>query len=180
MQEEIPTILRAVNFSAEKHRTQHRKDNVSPYINHPIAVAETLARVGNVRDLDTIVAAILHDTIEDTDTTPEEISREFGDGVLSLVLEVSDDKTLRKEVRKQLQIENAPHKSHPAKLIKLADKINNLIDLTNYPPTDWPLERRVEYLNWSEKVVAGLRGANQPLEKLYDQVLENARQKLAV
>ena len=179
MQDEIPVILKAVNFSAEKHRTQRRKDNVSPYINHPIAVAETLARVGNVRDLEIIVAAILHDTIEDTETTPEEIEREFGPVVLSLVLEVTDDKRLDKAVRKQLQIKHAPDKSPGAKLIKLADKTNNLIDLTNHPPVDWPASQRAEYLDWSEKVVAGLRGANKPLEDLYDQVLQTARQKLA-
>ncbi len=179
MKEVIPIILKAVNFSAQKHRTQRRKDNVSPYINHPIAVAETLARVGHVRDVDTIVAAILHDTIEDTETSPEEIELEFGEKVRSLVMEVTDDKTLVKAERKRLQVEHAPKISLAAKLIKLSDKTNNLIDMINHPPRDWPLKRRVEYLDWAEKVIAGVRGASKPLEGLFDEVLDRARKKLA-
>src|SRR5262245_41683346 len=124
-------ILKALKFSADKHRNQRRKDReASPYINHPIDVAEMLVRVGNVEDADVVCAAILHDTIEDTSARPEEIDREFGANVLSMVMEVTDDKTLPKAVRKQLQVENAPHKSPGAKQIKIADKISNLRDIT--------------------------------------------------
>jgi GTP diphosphokinase / guanosine-3',5'-bis(diphosphate) 3'-diphosphatase len=172
-------ILKALKFAARKHRNQRRKDKEgTPYINHPIYVAETLWRTGNVRDAATIAAAILHDTIEDTSATPEEIEALFGKEVLSLVQEVSDDKRLPKEVRKQLQIEHAPHISIRAKEIKLADKLCNVHDILYSPPSGWPLQRRIEYLNWTEKVVAGLRGANKGLEDLYDEVLKEAREKL--
>lgn len=169
---DLSLIFKALKFSSRKHRNQRRKDReASPYINHPIDVAETLLRVGRVKDISTIAAAILHDTIEDTDTTPEEIQDLFGVEVLSLVKEVSDDKSLTKETRKRLQIESAPHKSLKAKQIKLADKICNVSDITNSPPSNWTLERRAEYLEWSEKVVAGLRGTNRSLEDLFDAVL---------
>lgn len=109
MEDSTGIILKALRFAAEKHNDQRRRDSKSsPYINHPIQVAETLWRVGDVRDTALLVAAILHDTIEDTDVTPDEIRREFGEEVLELVLEVTDDKSLPKEVRKQLQIVNAP------------------------------------------------------------------------
>lgn len=172
-------ILKALRFSAEKHRNQRRKDNASPYINHPIEVAEMLIRVGGVRDLDVIVAAILHDTIEDTDATPEEIETLFGKPVLSLVLEVTDDKTLPKKTRKQLQVDNAPHKSQGAKQIKIADKISNLRDILHSPPVNWSRERKMEYIDWSENVVAGLRGANPDLERFYDETLSDVRSKLS-
>lgn len=171
-------LLRAVKFSALKHRDQRRKDTqASPYINHPISVAAMLMEVGSVHDVDILVAAILHDTIEDTKTSPDEIKKLFGKRVLSLVQEVTDDKSLPKTKRKQLQIENAPHKSHGAKLIKLADKISNVYDITHSPP-NWPLKRKAAYLSWSDKVVHGLRGSNKALEALYDKVLKEARKKL--
>ena len=171
-------ILAALRFSAEKHRHQRRKDNASPYINHPIDVAEMLLRVGRVQDLDVIVAAILHDTIEETDTKPGEIERMFGPRVLSLVLEVTDDKSLPSKVRKQLQVDHAPHKSDGAKQIKLADKISNLYDIIHIPPANWSQQRKLEYIDWSERVVAGLRGANPELEHLYDETLAEARRIL--
>lgn len=172
-------LLKALKFSAEKHRHQRRKDReASPYINHPIEVAELLLRVGQVEDADIVTAAILHDTIEDTDTKPEEIEQLFGGRVLSFVKEVTDDKTLPKEVRKARQVETAPHKSAGAKQIKIADKISNLRDIVHSPPAKWSDERRLDYVNWSERVVAGLRGVNPALEKLYDQALIEAKETL--
>jgi GTP diphosphokinase / guanosine-3',5'-bis(diphosphate) 3'-diphosphatase len=172
-------LLSAVKFSALKHRDQRRKDTqASPYINHPISVAALLMEVGSVDDVDILVAAILHDTIEETKTSPDEIKKLFGKRILSLVQEVTDDKRLPKTQRKQLQIDKAPHKSHGAKLIKLADKISNVYDITHSPP-NWPLRRKAAYLNWSDKVVRGLRGSNKALETLYDHVLSEARKKLA-
>jgi guanosine-3',5'-bis(diphosphate) 3'-pyrophosphohydrolase len=138
-------LLRAVDFAAEKHRDQRRKDaDRSPYINHPIAVAKLLAQVGGLSDLLTLQAAILHDTIEDTKTTPDELKDEFGVEVRDLVVEVTDDKLLPKAERKRLQIKHAPHLSERARVIKIADKICNILDITHSPPTDWTLERRVE------------------------------------
>jgi guanosine-3',5'-bis(diphosphate) 3'-pyrophosphohydrolase len=179
-EQDLTLIFRALKLAADRHRDQRRKDQAeTPYINHPLGVAETLWRVGQVRDVTILVAAILHDTLEDTDTTPAEIENLFGPDVLALVQEVSDDKSLPKETRKQLQIEHAPHKSGGAKQIKLADKIHNVYDVSHTPPIDWSPARLAEYLDWSEKVVAGLRGANADLERYYDEMLETARALLA-
>ena len=176
---DLATILKAVKFAAHKHKRQRRKGrDALPYINHPIDVAELLWRVGGVRDVDTLVAALLHDTIEDTDTTAANIEAEFGSPVAKLVLEVSDDKTLPSSRRKQLQIEHAPHLSNGAKQIKLGDKINNVCDIVYAPPAGWSLQRRVEYLDWAERVVAGLRGANRQLEACFDEAMGKARAQL--
>lgn len=165
-------VLRALLFAAEKHRNQTRKDiEKTPYINHPLAVVELLWRVGGVRDGATLAAAALHDTVEDTGTKPEEIEALFGPAVRALVLEVSDDKSLPKHVRKQLQVEHAAHKSHSAKLIKLGDKISNVRDVIISPPDDWPEERRRDYIAWASAVVAGLRGACPALEEEFDRVV---------
>jgi len=174
-------LIKALRFSADKHRYQRRKDQAqSPYINHPIEVAQLLWDVGGVRDINILLAALLHDTIEDTQTRPEEIRSIFGDEVLSLVLEVTDDKSLPKSERKRLQIENAPHKSIGAKLIKLADKSCNVRDLAGSPPKDWSLERRREYLLWTEQVVNGLRGTNMALEAYYERELLSGKMLLGI
>jgi guanosine-3',5'-bis(diphosphate) 3'-pyrophosphohydrolase len=163
-------LLTAIHFSADRHRPQRRKDALkSPYINHPIEVAELLWRVGGVRDVAVLLAAILHDTIEDTEATPDEIRSLFGEEVLGIVLECTDDKSLPYMDRKRLQIETAPHKSKKAKLVKLADKTCNLHDLNQSPPRWWPKIQKQEYLLWSQKVVAGLRGTNKDIEALYDE-----------
>jgi len=175
----ISLLLYAIKFSAEKHRNQRRKGaDAFPYINHPIDVADILWRIGSVRDIDTIVAAILHDTLEDTDTTPAEIAALFGDDVLSLVEEVTDDKSLPKEERKRLQVVNAYYKSTGAKLIKLADKISNINDIGNSPPTEWSIERRLNYLDWATKVALGLRGVNSALEEYFDEAIRQTRKRL--
>jgi (p)ppGpp synthase/HD superfamily hydrolase len=171
-------FLKALRFATIKHQNQLRKDGTTPYIIHPIEVTQILWETGAVRDLATLLAALLHDTIEDTGTQPEEIQQEFGQEVLSLVQEVTDDKSLPKAERKRLQVEHAPHKSPRARQIKIADKINNIQAITHTPPKDWPYQRKHEYLEWSEKVVHGLRGHNPALEALYDQVLAEAYQAL--
>jgi guanosine-3',5'-bis(diphosphate) 3'-pyrophosphohydrolase len=176
LEQDISLILKAVKFSAERHKDQRRKGaEAAPYINHPIDVAETLWTVGEVRDVNIIAGAILHDTIEDTGTSPAELEERFGPIVRSLVQEVTDDKSLPKAERKRLQVEHAPHLSASAKQIKLADKISNIRDVANAPPADWPLQRRVDYLAWAESVVSGLRGSNERLEALFDQTLAHAR-----
>ena len=177
---EFGIFMKALRFAAQKHRDQRRKGSTRPpYINHPIDVAEILWHIGGVRDIDTLVAALLHDTVEDTGTSPDEIRLEFGEAVRSMVMEVTDDKSLPKAERKRLQVVNAPHKSPGAKQIKLADKISNVFEIGNDPPDDWSLERRHEYLDWTEQVVEGLRGQNPALEARYDQVLAEGRSNLA-
>ncbi|MBO0798640.1 MAG: bifunctional (p)ppGpp synthetase/guanosine-3',5'-bis(diphosphate) 3'-pyrophosphohydrolase [Blastocatellia bacterium] len=173
-------LLTAIKFSADKHRNQRRKGaDASPYINHPIDVADILWRIGSVREMPTILAAILHDTLEDTDATPAEIAALFGNEVLALVEEVTDNKALPKDERKRLQVVTAQHKSTGAKLIKLADKISNITELGYYPPVDWSHERRLKYLEWSDDVILGLRGVNAVLEEHYDETVRQTRKKLA-
>lgn len=172
-------LLRALRFAAAKHRDQRRKDpEASPYINHPIEVADVLVRVGRVEDLEVLQASILHDTIEDTDTSPPELEAEFGSAVRRLVEEVTDDKRLPKQDRKRLQIEHAPTLSERAKLIKLADKICNVRDVDRSPPPDWSDERRAEYLAWSRRVVEGCRGVNPALEREFDAVCSDGEARL--
>ena len=172
-------LLQALHFSAEQHRHQRRKDkHASPYINHPIEVATVLATVGGVNDLTTLIAAILHDTIEDTATTGEELEQKFGHEVRMLVEEMTDDKRLAKPERKRRQIEHARVASHRAKLIKLGDKICNVRDVTHAPPDGWSAERRREYLDWTAEVVAGCRGASAALERHYDRMLAEGRKVL--
>jgi GTP diphosphokinase / guanosine-3',5'-bis(diphosphate) 3'-diphosphatase len=178
-EKQIALLISAIKYSADKHRNQRRKGaDASPYINHPIDVADILWRIGSVRDIDIIAAAILHDTLEDTDATSGEIEALFGKEVLSLVQEVTDDKTLPKAERKRLQVVNAHHKSAAAKQIKLADKISNINDIGNCPPKEWPLERRLSYLDWADEVVLGLRGVNPALEEHYDEAIRRTRRRL--
>ncbi|MGH8851821.1 MAG: HD domain-containing protein [Casimicrobiaceae bacterium] len=163
-------LLKAVAFAAEKHRDQRRKDaDASPYINHPIELASLLSAQG-IGDLTVLCAALLHDTIEDTNTTGEELRREFGDAIADVVLEVTDDTALDKAERKRLQIEHARSLSHRARLVKLADKICNLRDLVASPPANWPRRRKEEYFVWAKNVIDGLRGAHRGLETLFDAV----------
>ena len=173
-------LLRAIHFAADKHRDQKRKGaDASPYINHPIEVAELLARIGGVGDLVSLQSAVLHDTVEDTEATLEELDEHFGPDVAALVAEMSDDKSLPKQERKRLQVEHAPQLSRAAKEIKLADKICNVRDIRHDPPEKWDLKRRLEYLDWTAEVVEGCRGTNAPLEDRYDEILREARGALA-
>jgi GTP diphosphokinase / guanosine-3',5'-bis(diphosphate) 3'-diphosphatase len=176
----LAKFIEAASFAARKHVGQRRKGNdAAPYINHPLEVANLLANIGKVEDFDVLIAAVLHDTVEDTETTAEEIAEKFGGTVCGYVLEVTDDKSLPKAERKQKQIEHAPHLSHGAKLVKLADKISNIRDVLESPPDGWDKERRIEYVNWGKKVVEGLRGANEFLEKYFDEITEKATKEIA-
>ncbi|MBI5836068.1 MAG: bifunctional (p)ppGpp synthetase/guanosine-3',5'-bis(diphosphate) 3'-pyrophosphohydrolase [Candidatus Eisenbacteria bacterium] len=184
MSEPLPgldLVFRALEFSADRHRDQRRKDtNAAPYINHPIAVAGVLVTVGGVRDMVTLAAAVLHDTLEDTQTTAQEIEDRFGLEVRLLVEEMTDDKTLPRAARKQAQIQHAAVASDRAKQVKLADKICNVRDVAHAPPASWNLERRREYLLWTEQVVAGCRGVNAALEACYDEALREGRRTLGL
>ncbi|XP_060767635.1 guanosine-3',5'-bis(diphosphate) 3'-pyrophosphohydrolase MESH1 [Neoarius graeffei] len=166
MSSELPILLETINFSAEKHRNQRRKDpDATPYINHPIGVARILSHEGGITDIEVLQAALLHDTVEDTDTTFEELEAVFGNKVARIVREVTDDKTLPKQERKLQQVNHAPHCSHQAKLVKLADKLYNLRDLNRCTPVGWTMERVQEYFVWAAQVVKGLRGTNAALEE---------------
>lgn len=136
-----------------------------------------LANIGGIDDVDVLMAAILHDTVEDCDVTEAEVRELFGPEVAAYVMEVTDDRSLPKAERKKAQIDHAPHLSAGAKAIKLTDKISNIRDVTNNPP-DWPIERRREYIEWGVAVVAGLRGVNPKLEAYFDDLIEQARIKM--
>jgi GTP diphosphokinase / guanosine-3',5'-bis(diphosphate) 3'-diphosphatase len=147
-------FVRALAFASRRHSQQRRKDeDASPYINHPIALVSILAAEAGINDRDTLCAALLHDTIEDTDTTVEELVEAFGRPVASLVQEVTDDKRLPKAERKLRQVEHAAHLSPKARAVKLADKIANLRDVADNPPVKWSLARRQEYFDWAKQVV---------------------------
>jgi guanosine-3',5'-bis(diphosphate) 3'-pyrophosphohydrolase len=172
----ITRLLDALAFAALKHRGQRRKDaEASPYIGHPIAVAGALARDGGVTDPDLLVAAILHDTVEDTATTLEEIEGRFGRAVATLVQEVTDDRGLAQADRKCRQVVRAPHLSSGARQLKVADKLANIRDVAFNPPAHWSPARRLEYLDWAEAVVAGCRGSNPGLESAFDAMISEAR-----
>ncbi len=185
MKDDVGLILKAMELAASRHRTQFRKgEDRSPYINHPIQVANLLANEAGEADPILLTAAILHDVIEDTADTPKEkqdlikqVREIFGEQVISLTLEVTDDKSLEKQERKRLQVEQAPHKSDNAKKLKIADKIMNIRDITDHPPTWWSVQRITEYFEWAEKVVAGLRGVNKRLEDMFDECLKKGRDK---
>lgn len=169
----IAAIVKAAQFASEKHKSQRRKDaDASPYINHPLALANVLATEGGIDNPDVICAALLHDTIEDTNTTADELTTHFGPKVTSIVLEVTDDKSLDKAVRKEEQVRHAPHISPEAKLVKLADKICNLRDILASPPADWSADRKRAYFDWAARVVNGLRGVHPALERTFDDLLE--------
>ncbi len=166
---DIGLVIRAIEFAAQKHRMQRRKDrDASPYINHPIALMHVLCIDGGISDATTLASAALHDTIEDTETTAEELRSEFGDQIMNLVLEMTDDKTLPRAERKRLQIEHAGDASRAGALVKLADKICNLRDMAANPPADWSLARQREYFEWAKAVVDRLPEVSRELRRLFD------------
>jgi guanosine-3',5'-bis(diphosphate) 3'-pyrophosphohydrolase len=165
---ELKLLIKAMSFAADKHKDQRRKDKeASPYINHPIGLTEILVNVGNITDINTICAALLHDTVEDTETTAEELTEHFGSRISDIVMEVTDDRSLNKAARKQAQIDHAMYLSKEARAVKLADKICNLGDVSTSPP-DWPLKRRQQYFDWASNVIDGLRGDWVELEAEFD------------
>jgi GTP diphosphokinase / guanosine-3',5'-bis(diphosphate) 3'-diphosphatase len=174
----VSFILRAAAFAAERHRNQRRKDEkASPYINHPLALADLLANEAQEGDPVVLASALLHDTVEDTGTTFGELEQSFGDRVTAIVRELTDDKSLPKTERKRLQIEHAAQLSRPAKLVKLADKVCNLRDISASPPADWSVERKRDYFEWAKTVVDGMRGTNARLETLFDKEYERRPMK---
>jgi guanosine-3',5'-bis(diphosphate) 3'-pyrophosphohydrolase len=169
--DDLGLVLRAAQFAALKHKDQRRKDaKQTPYINHPISLAEVLHSDGAVRDPVVIASALLHDTIEDTQTSYDELRGQFGEDVADTVVELTDTKFLGKKTRKRLQVARARQASDRAKQIKLADKISNLRDMLASPPAGWSLERRQEYFDWAKSVVDRLRGVNPRLERVFDRL----------
>ena len=177
--QQVGLIFKALEFAARKHRDQRRKDlEASPYINHPINLVNLLWNTGGVSNPAVVMAALLHDTVEDTATTFAELRQEFGEEVEQLVREVTDDKSLPKQERKQRQVEHAAHLSQKAKLVKLADKISNLRDIMASPPADWSSDRKREYFAWAKQVVDQLRGIHPQLEAVFDQVYQQGISQL--
>lgn len=175
----LDKILDAAIFAAEKHQGHVRKNDAhSPYITHPMLVAQAIYQIGGVKEMRILIAALLHDTIEDTPTSEAEIADRFGEDVLSIVLEVTDDKSLERMTRKRLQVEHAPALSYEARLIKLADKLVNCQDILNDPPEDWPLIRRQNYVQWGADVLQQIRGTNPALEAAFDRVMRRAEEEL--
>jgi guanosine-3',5'-bis(diphosphate) 3'-pyrophosphohydrolase len=175
----LAKILDAAIFAAEKHQGDVRKNKQrSPYITHPLLVAQAIVQIGEIQKTDILAAAILHDTIEDTDTTRGEIKERFGEDILSIVLEVTDDKALPKMVRKRLQVAHAAELSYEAKIVKLGDKLINCSDILKDPPDYWPLKRRQDYIQWGADVIFRIRGTNPQLEEAFDQVMARAERKL--
>lgn len=169
MTQHYAELLAAISFAAAKHSKQRRKDvDASPYINHPLQLAHVLATEGDVSDVATLMAAVLHDTIEDTLTTYEELVENFGKTVADVVMEVTDDKTLLKAQRKEHQVDHAPHLSERAVLVKLADKTCNLRDVANSPPAGWPIERKQEYFDWAKRVVDRLPLVSTRMRAVFD------------
>ena len=177
---DVALVLRAAEFAAHKHRHQTRKGATQrPYIGHCIEVARLIAEVGKVDDANVLAAALLHDTVEDTDTTREELRAEFGSVVDDMVAEVTDDKSLESQVRKDAQVAHAPYLTDGAKVIKLADKISNVREIGADPPETWTLQRRQEYFAWAARVVAAIGTVNPELERLFATTLETSSRILA-
>ena len=148
------TIFRAATFAAEKHVMQRRKGAIAePYINHLLEVAELLVRTQPGFDLALVIAGLLHDTLEDTETTRDELAQQFGDDVASVVVEVSDDKTLKPDVRRAMQVESAVRKSVRAQNLSTADKVATMRSILVSPPVGWSLQRKRDYFTWAKQVV---------------------------
>jgi guanosine-3',5'-bis(diphosphate) 3'-pyrophosphohydrolase len=160
MVDQCTTVLRAAQIAAVWHADQKSKGTSgAPYINHLIEVAYLVAEATKGKDTNLLVAAILHDAIEDQEIAGKEIAKRFGDDIASLVLEVTDDKSLPSQQRKRLQVEHAPRKSRRAKILELTDKVSNMRSIANNPP-DWSNKRGLACVQWGRAVVAGLGGAS--------------------
>ncbi|MFT5121678.1 MAG: guanosine-3',5'-bis(diphosphate) 3'-pyrophosphohydrolase [Kiritimatiellia bacterium] len=174
-------LIKAIHFAAEKHLHQRRKGaDRRPYINHPLEVMELLWTTGEVRDPRILAAAVLHDTVEDTETTPEELEQVFGADVRDLVMEVTDNKTLMKKERKRVQVQGAASLSHAAQLIRISDKCCNIRDIAEAPPADWSLEWQLSYLDWASHVVEALQGVHPRLEAHFRELLQGVRASLQI
>ena len=168
-------VLKATQFAALKHCDQRRKDGKTPYIIHPISVAMILAEIGSIEDLEILSAALLHDTLEDTDTSAHELEKYFGSRVRIIVEELTDNDMLTFSQRKQMQIDNAPYLSKDATLVRIADKISNVSDVIENPPPEWNQKRCNKYVDWAEAVMNNCQKVNQDLENHFFELLTEYR-----
>lgn len=169
MDKNIVMVAEALDFAATKHVHQRRKGELSePYVNHVTEVARLIAVATEGRDPNLVIAALLHDTMEDQGVRYEELYERFGEDVANLVREVTDDMSIPKPERKVLQQLNAPTKSPRAKMLRIADKTSNLHSLLNSPPKHWDMARKREYFEWARRVIEGCRGVNGALEAVFD------------
>ena len=174
---DIILITRAFNFASSRHSGQRRKGQAQePYINHLAEVAQLVAEATSGTDPNLVAAALLHDTVEDTQTEPSELATVFNEDVASLVGEVTDDKSLRKEERKAIQIAKAPQKTPRAKILKLADKTSNLRSIAKSPPENWDSVRKAEYIDWAVKVVNGLGDVPRALKDHFNTAVQRAKE----
>ncbi|HET6990821.1 MAG TPA: HD domain-containing protein [Bacteroidia bacterium] len=168
----------SILFAAKSHAGQLRKDGKTPYINHPLEVMHLLMHTGGIHDTDVLIAAVLHDVIEDTSVTAGEIAERFGENVSKIVQELTDDKSLSKEERKKQQLFSASQLSDSARLVRISDKICNVYDILYAPPGDWEMSRRKDYLEWANAVVGKIRGINKNLEKRFDELIREGNRFL--
>ncbi len=172
-------VSEAAELAARRHNGMARKGRGSePYINHLAEVANLLAEVTDGADAELVAAGWLHDTIEDTETTREELAQKFSARVADLVVECTDDMSLPKAERRRKQIVDAPHKSASAKLIKIADKISNTLARIVPQPSEHERDDLADYVAWAEKVVTGCRGVNAPLDRKFNEAARLARSTL--
>jgi (p)ppGpp synthase/HD superfamily hydrolase len=172
-------VSEAADFAARRHSGMARKGRGNePYVNHLAEVANLLAIATDGTDAELVAAGWLHDTIEDTETTREELAQNFSKRVAALVVEVTDDMTLPKDQRRQQQIIDAPNKSSGAKLIKIADKISNIRARIPPQPSQDERDDLIDYVAWAEKVVGGCRGVNPVLDRMFDETAKQARSTL--
>jgi (p)ppGpp synthase/HD superfamily hydrolase len=172
-------VSRAADAAARWHVHQRRKGAAQePYINHLLEVASLVTEATQGNDPDLVVAALLHDSIEDCEVPYELIESRFGARVAGLVREVTDDKTLDKQVRKAEQINNAAKKSIGAKIIKLADKTSNMHAIRFSPAPGWSVKRRLEYIAWARKVVEALGSASPFLEDQFKKAAAEAENEV--
>jgi guanosine-3',5'-bis(diphosphate) 3'-pyrophosphohydrolase len=179
MLEGLRLVSEAADLAARRHTGQQRKGRGNePYVNHLAEVANLLSIATEGKDAELVAAGWLHDTIEDTETTHQELAKTFGERVAALVVEVTDDMTLPKDERRRRQIIDAPRKSPGAKLIKIADKISNIRARIVPQPNQDERDDLIDYLAWAEKVVAGCRGSNAVLDRMFDETVRAARSTL--
>jgi (p)ppGpp synthase/HD superfamily hydrolase len=177
---DLHLIFRALSYAAQQHATHKRKGREAlPYINHPIKVSTIITQYVPDASNELIAAAVLHDVVEDSETTVEDLKNMFGATIASIVEEVSDDKFLPKKEAKQKQIQNAPHLSHNAKLIRICDKIANVRDICGEDvPNDWDYKTKIEYLNWAEEVVNAMGKFHDELEFTFKDEVRWGRLKI--
>jgi guanosine-3',5'-bis(diphosphate) 3'-pyrophosphohydrolase len=179
--EPVQHVLQAAHFAAEKHANQKRKGAAGePYINHLLEVAQLVSSAISEPDPNLVIAALLHDTIEDAGVTSDELVQRFGSDVADLVIEVTDDKSLPKAERKRLQnTVDVARRSRTfrrsnmrAQIIKLADKIANMRSILSSPPAQWNHERKKQYFEWSKQVIAGLSSPSPVLIAEFEKTLK--------